>query len=157
MATSQSIHDRLLGLFNRLQALGLGQPRFKQEGLSLPQFGLMMCVLHKPGIQVHQVAEMLGVSTPTVSVAIRKLERDGWLRRKMNPADRRAARLFLSAKAEILAKQVGNRRRKYVNEFMEALTSAEQEQLLTLLEKAITNLEEKRTSSKKEIMRPFSR
>jgi DNA-binding MarR family transcriptional regulator len=153
MAIPHSIHDRLLGLFNRLQALGLGQPRFKQEGLSLPQFGLMMCVLHTPGIQVHQVAEMLGVSTPTVSVGIRKLERDGWLRRKMDPADRRAARLFLSAKAEILAKQVGSRRRKYVNQFMEALTPGEQEQLLSLLEKAITNLEEKSHSPKREFIR----
>ncbi len=157
MAIPQSTHDRLLGLFTRLQSLGLGQPRFKQEGLSLPQFGLMMCVLHTPGVHVHQVAEMLGVSTPTVSVSVRKLEREGWLRRKMDPADRRAARLFLSAKAEILAKQVSNRRRKYVNEFMEALTSTEQEQLLNLLEKAITNLEEKRISPKKEISRPVGR
>jgi len=157
MAIPQSIHERLIGLFTRLQSLGLGQPRFKQEGLSLPQFGLMMCVLHTPGIRVAQIGEMLGVSTPTVSVAVRKLERQGWLRRKMDPEDRRAARLFLSAKAEILAKQVSNRRRKYVNEFMEALTAAEQEQLLNLLEKAITNLEEKRKPSKKDVVRLFSR
>ena len=153
MAIAQSIHDRLLGLFNRLQALGLGRPRFKQEGLSLPQFGLMMCIMHDPGIRLHKVAQMLGVSTPTVSVAVRKLERHGWLRRKMDPADKRAARLFLSPKAEILAKQVGNRRRKYINQFMEALTSAEQEQLLSLLEKAITNMEEKRTVSNKDLLR----
>lgn len=153
MAIVQSIHERLLGLFNRLQALGLGQPRFKQEGLSLPQFGLMMCIMHEPGIRLHKVAQMLGVSTPTVSVAVRKLEHHGWLRRKMDPVDKRAARLFLSAKAEALAKQVGNRRRKYVNQFMEALTSEEQEQLLNLLEKAITNLEEKSRSTKKELSR----
>lgn len=157
MAISKEIHDRLIGLFTRLQALGLGQPRFKQEGLSLPQFGLMMCVMQSPGLRLNRVAEMLGVSTPTVSVAVRKLERQGWLRRRMDPEDKRAARLFLSAKAELLAKQVGNRRRKYVNQFMEALTPAEQEQLLSLLEKAITNLEEKRKSTQKEIIRPLGR
>jgi DNA-binding MarR family transcriptional regulator len=157
MAIAKSIHERLLGLFNRLQALGLGQPRFKQEGLSLPQFGLMMCIMHEPGIRLHKVAQMLSVSTPTVSVAVRKLEHHGWLRRKMDPADKRAARLFLSAKAEILAKQVGIRRRKYVNQFMEALTPAEQEQLLSLLEKAITNMEDKRNVSNKDLLRPQNR
>lgn len=157
MSISPAIHDRLIALFTRLQALGLGQPRFKQKGLSLPQFGLMMCILHSPGIRVNQVAEMLGVSTPTVSIAVRKLERQGWLRRKHDPEDKRAALLFLSAKAEILARQVGKRRRKYVNEFMAALTAVEQEQLLNLLEKAITNLEEKRKSSKEEIVRLVSR
>ncbi|MEX2161058.1 MAG: MarR family transcriptional regulator [Anaerolineales bacterium] len=145
MTVPRSTHDRLIGLFTRLQALGLGQPRFKQKGLSLPQFGLLMCILQSPGIRLNQVAEMLGVSTPTVSVAVRKLESEGWLRRKLDPADRRAARLFLSAKARILAKQVAARRRRYVNEFMESLTPGEQEQLLSLLEKAITNLEGKRS------------
>jgi DNA-binding MarR family transcriptional regulator len=157
MATPQSTHDRLIGLFARLQSLGLGRPHIQKEGLSLPQFGLMMCIMQTPGIRVHQVAEMLNVSTPTVSVAVRKMERLGWLRRKNDPDDKRAARLFLSAKAEIVAKQVGIRRRKYINEFMEALTGTEQDQLLSLLEKAITNMEEKRKPSKKEIVRQFSR
>jgi DNA-binding MarR family transcriptional regulator len=157
MAIPQSVHDRLMSLFTRLQALGLGQPRFKQEGLSLPQFGLMMCIMQTPGARLNRVAEMLGVSTPTVSVAVRKLERQGWLRRKMDPEDKRAARLFLSAKAELLAKQVGSRRRKYVNQFMEALTSVEQEQLLNLLEKAITNLENSRRVDKKDVVRPLGR
>jgi len=153
MAVPQSFHDRLVSLFTRLQALGLGQPRLKESGLSLPQLGLIFCVLQFPGIRVQQVAEMLSVSTPTVSVAVRKMEREGWLRRKMDPEDRRAARLFLSTKAEDLAKQVGNRRRKYVNQFMQALMPVEQEQLLTLLEKAITSMEEKRKPSNKESLR----
>lgn len=153
MTISVSIHDRLISLFTRLQALGLGQPRLKEAGLSLPQLGLVLCILHSPGIRVQQVAEMLSVSTPTVSVAVRKMEREGWLRRKMDPKDRRAARLFLSTKAEELAKQVGNSRRKYVNQFMQALTSGEQEQLLSLLEKAITNMEEKRNVTQKDLLR----
>jgi DNA-binding MarR family transcriptional regulator len=157
MATSQSTHDRLIGLFTRLQGLGLGQPRLQKQGLSLPQFGLMMCVMQSPGIRVQQIAEFLGVTTPTVSVAVRKLEQHGWLKRKNDPEDKRAARLFLSTKAELVAKQVGSRRRKYINEFMEALTVGEQDQLLSLLDKAITNMEEKRKSSRKEIMRPFGR
>jgi DNA-binding MarR family transcriptional regulator len=135
----------------------MGRPPLHKDGLSMPQFGLMTCVMREPGIRVQRVAEMLGVSTPTVSVAIRRMEHQGWLRRKHDPQDKRAARLYLSPKAQVLAKLVGNRRRKMVNEFMGALTDGEQEQLLILLEKATTKLEEKRKSTKKEMIRPFGR
>lgn len=157
MTIPRSIHDRLIGLFGRLQALGIGQPRLQHAGLTLPQIALVVSILHTPGIRVNQVADLLGVSTPTVSVAVRKMERDGWLRRKVDPDDKRAARLFLSTKAVALARQVSAQRRKYVSQFMQALTPHEQEQLLSLLDKAITNMEEKRKPSYKEIARPVSR
>lgn len=145
-----------MGLFSRLEQLGLGRPPLKAVKLSMPQFGLLACIWRQPGIRVHEAAEKLGVTMPTVSVALRKLEKEGWLRRKVDPQDRRSALLYLSPKASILARQVGGHRRRRINEFMDGLTPKEQEQLFTLLEKAITNLEEKRTSTQEETRRPLS-
>ncbi len=145
MSIHQHIHDRLLGLFSRLEGLGLRGAPIKQLDLSMQQFGLLMSVMRQPGIRVHEIAETLGVSTPTVSVAVRKLETQGWLKRKQDPEDKRAAQLYLSTKASLLAQRAKAFRRKRTNEFMSALTATEQDQLLTLLEKAISNLEEKQT------------
>jgi DNA-binding MarR family transcriptional regulator len=144
-------HDRLMGLFSRLEGLGLARPRLAKVGLSLPQFGMLACVWREPGIRVHQVAEQLGVTMPTVSVAVRKLAAGGWLQRKPDAQDKRSIRLYLSPKASLLAKQVVSRRRKAINEFMDALSEQEQNQLLDLLEKAITNLETKRNSIKEHL------
>ncbi len=137
----------------RLEALELARPRLAEVGLSLPQFGLLISVWREPGLRVHEVAEKLGVTTPTVSVALRKLEKDGWLERKPDPQDRRSAQLFLSEKASLLARQVSRHRRKQIGEFMNGLSAGEQDQLLSLLEKAITNLEEKRISKRQQEMR----
>lgn len=151
MSTTTTTHDRLTGLFGRLEALGLGRPRLAQVGLSLPQFGLLASVWRQPGIRVHQIAEILGVTMPTVSVAARKLEQGGWLERKPDPEDKRSLQLFLSAKANVLAKQVVSHRRKAIGDFMDALSIEEQDLLLSLLEKAITNLEAKRNLESRSI------
>ncbi|MEX1071389.1 MAG: MarR family transcriptional regulator [Anaerolineales bacterium] len=145
MAINEHIHERLLGLFSRLEGLGLRGAPLKRLDLSMQQFGLLMSVMRHPGIRVHEIAETLRVSTPTVSVAVRKLEKQGWLKRKPDPEDKRAAQLYLSRKAALLAQRAKSFRRKRINEFMNGLTSAEQDQLLTLLEKAISNLETKKS------------
>jgi DNA-binding MarR family transcriptional regulator len=145
-----SIHDQLIGLFTRLEALGLGRPRLKHSPLSLPQFGLLASIWRNPGTRVNDIAETLGVSKPTVSVALNKLEKAGWLRRKLDPDDRRSVRLYLSTKANLLASQVLRHRRKRINEFMSGLTESEQTQLLNLLDKAITHLEDKHKPETKE-------
>jgi DNA-binding MarR family transcriptional regulator len=145
MTIHDHIHERLLALFARLEGLGLRGAPIKQLDLSMQQFGLLMSVLRQPGIRVHEIAETLGVSTPTVSVAVRKLEKQGWLKRKQDPQDKRAAQLYLSTKASLLAQRAKAFRRKRTNEFMSALTPEEQDQLLSLLEKAISNLETKKS------------
>jgi len=142
MKTDIEIHERLMGLFNRLEALGLRHAPLKEADLSMPQFLLLVSIGRKPGIRVHEVAENLGVTTPTVSVALRKLEKEGWLRRESDPDDGRAARLHLTDKAQGLAERARDFRRKRIDEFMNALTGEEQGQLLGLLEKAISHLEQ---------------
>lgn len=143
--------QELMGLFARLQGLDLGHPRIKDSGLSLPQFSMLSRIWMEPGLRVQDVADRLGVTTPTVSVALRKLETNGWLQRKTDPNDKRCSRLFLSAKAQLLARQASKRRDAHINEFMNGLNKSEQRQLLTLLDKAITNLEIKRTSKQKKV------
>jgi len=141
MQEPQPTPDRLLSLMSRLESLRLGRPPLGKAGLSLPQFGLLACIRRSPGIRVHQVAERLGVSKPTVSVGLRKLAEGGWLLRKPDAHDKRSIRLYLSPKANALAKQMLTHRRKAISNFMNALNAEEQDQLLTLLEKAISNLE----------------
>lgn len=142
--------ERLGVLFSRLESLDLRQAPLKGVELTVPQLAMLVSIARRPGMRVREVAEILSVTTPTVSVGLHKLERGGWLRRKSDPQDRRAARLYLTTKARQLAKRALAFRRKRINEFMDALTTQEQEQLFTLLEKAIHQLEQKNRSKSKE-------
>lgn len=141
--------DDLMALFRRLEGLGLGRAPIKDMALSIPQFGLLIAVWRNPGIRVREVAKFLGLSTPTVSVALPKLEQEGWLRRESDPQDKRAARFYLTAKAQLFAKRAQGFQRRQINEFMGGLDPIEQEQLLILLGKAITNLEQKHSTKKR--------
>jgi DNA-binding MarR family transcriptional regulator len=142
--------ERLGVLFSRLESLDLRQAPLKDAELTVPQLGLLVSIARQPGIRVREVAEILGVTMPTVSVGLHKLEQGGWLRRESDPQDGRAARLYLTVKARQLAKRALAFRRKRINEFMDALTAQEQEQLFNLLEKAIDQLEQKNRSKSKE-------
>ncbi|MBX3049765.1 MAG: MarR family transcriptional regulator [Anaerolineales bacterium] len=134
-------------LMARLEKLGLGSPK-ADIGLSLPQIGLLAMVWREPGLRVSELAERLGVTAPTVSVALRKLEQDDWLHREPDPQDKRSTHLYLSEKAERLARQIGAMRQKRLNQFMSGLNIEEQQQLLTLLDKAISNLEQRAPANK---------
>ncbi len=144
MATPLSPDERLAGLIARLEPLSLRRAPIKRLDLSMPQFGLLLHIMRKPGIRARELAEAVSVTMPTVSVALHKLEQSGWIYRKADPDDKRAARLFLTRKAQVLANRAQAFRRKRVDEFMQALTPAEQEQLFQLLEKAISSLEQKK-------------
>ncbi len=134
------IPQQLDALIARLERLELSRPK-PGMGLSLPQIGLLAMVWREPGLRVSQLAERLGVTTPTVSVALHKLEQGDWLRRQADPQDKRSAHLYLSEKAEKLAREIGQLRQRRLKAFMNGLDAEEQQQLLTLLDKAISNLE----------------
>ena len=136
-------NERFLAFFERVEALGVPEAPLKESNLSMPQIALLASVARQPGSHAQEVAEALGLSAPTVSVGLRKLEDEGWLRRETDPDDARAIRLFLTDKAMALVKKVRQMRRQKAAQILGALSVAEREELLKLLEKAATQLETK--------------
>lgn len=73
-------------------------------GLSVSTFRLVGELLHAPdGLRQGELARRLGVRPPTVSAAVKKLERDGMVVRRTDPDDPRARRVFLSDSADLSA------------------------------------------------------
>ncbi|KUN77664.1 MarR family transcriptional regulator [Streptomyces bungoensis] len=74
-------------------------------GLAGPRLGgaeveLLRLVEARPGIGVSDAARELYLAGNSVSTLVNRLVRDGHLLRETDPADRRAARLLLTADAE---------------------------------------------------------
>jgi DNA-binding MarR family transcriptional regulator len=67
--------------------------------LSGSQVELVRLVRRSPGVTVSEAAEALGLAGNTVSTLVRQLTDAGMLRREPDPADRRVARLRVSAAA----------------------------------------------------------
>ncbi len=150
MANPPSPLDRLQTLFERLERLGVGSKApLKEMQLSLPQLGLLLAVRRTPGIRVNELAQLLQLSAPTVSVGLRRLEDEGWVRREPDPEDKRSFQLYLTDKAKNFAKRVQEFERKQTGVFLSALSAEEQAQLVHLLDKAITRLEEQAHTKEK--------
>ena len=147
--TTLTPEERLTALFSRIESLGLRRAPLKRLDISMPQFGMLTLILRQPGIRARELAKTLGVTMPTVSVALHKLEESGWVYRKSDPKDKRSARLFATRKAQVFGQRAQAFRRKRINEFMGALTAGEQGQLFRLLEKAIANLKTDNKSESK--------
>ncbi len=56
----------------------------------------MRAVSHHDGITQRDLAEMLGLSRPTVTVMLQKLERAGLIERRADEADQRYTRIYLT-------------------------------------------------------------
>jgi MarR family transcriptional regulator, transcriptional regulator for hemolysin len=84
--------------------------RFEQRagalGLTLPQCKVLVFLARCEGISQAQLAELTDLEPMTLVRILDRMESDGWLERRSDPADRRARRLFLEAKGKPLVDDV---------------------------------------------------
>lgn len=85
-------------LDSRLQPLGLSQARWRIL-FHLTEAG-------EGGLTQRELAERYGVEPPTMANLIDRLEKEGWVTRKVSAADRRCKTCVLTAKAELAAETV---------------------------------------------------
>lgn len=137
-----SSEAQLENLLRRLASLRLMRLP-KDCELSTPQVGILFWVRRSPGSGVLEIADELGVTGPTVSVAVRRLIKDGWLEQRTDPKDRRAKPLFLTGKSETLLEELRTYQKQALKLFISGLEQQEQQTFLSLFDKALNAVEEK--------------
>lgn len=70
--------------------------RAQAMGLTRAQWRVLVHLAGREGLNQSELAEILELDTVTLGRHIDRLERDGWLERRADPADRRAWRLYLT-------------------------------------------------------------
>ncbi|MFC1997485.1 MarR family winged helix-turn-helix transcriptional regulator [Chloroflexota bacterium] len=132
--------NRMLDLLKRMSKLPVMKPP-SESPLSMPQVTMLNWVARSPGCGVRDIAQGLHVTPPTVSVGIRRLIKDGWLEQKEDPDDRRARPLFVTEKGKAFVAIIQQHRTQTIKLFLSGLSTGEQEQLISLLDRAISALE----------------
>jgi len=112
--------------------------------LSPAQIALIEQVSEEEGISLMEIAEKLGVTAPTVSVSIKRLEKFGMVQRWPNPADKRSVLFKLTPQGKTEYQAVQNFQKIKLEMVLSQLTQSEQDILFQLLSKAfkITGLPE---------------
>ncbi len=132
---------RLMRMLHRLRGWRMVDFPFAKQNLSFAQFDLLHYLGQHPGSHIQEVAAGMGLTPPTVSVGIKRLEEDGWLERRTDPADGRAFRIYPTQKSEETRQKFLSAQIEATRIFLAALEPDEQEQLLTLLDKAMNVVE----------------
>ena len=81
---------------------GVGREFFPRFGITGAQFNVLMILadFHGRAFRQHELAEILVVNRASVGAVLERMERDGWIERTPDPADRRAMLVALAPAGE---------------------------------------------------------
>ena len=113
-------------------------------GIDGSSFGTMMYLFRKQGITEKEISEHMLVDKATTTRTISKLEGFGYIRRKRDPSDRRAYRVYLTEKAEKVKSDLMMVRDRWVDIVLKDMSRTEKDEILELLHRMEKNLEESR-------------
>ena len=90
------------------------KPLLEPLGLSYPQYLVMLVLWEEDGLDVKRIAARLHLDSGTVTPLLKRLERDGLLRRGRDPANERHLRVELTEAGHALRWKVGAAREQIV-------------------------------------------
>ena len=102
----------------------------KVNGLSMPQFGILMQLHYRGTCGISQLSERFDITNAATSQLVDKLVQSGLVQREEDPHDRRAKLLNLTEKGKALIHQgTLERRYRWVEELAGKLSPEEREQI----------------------------
>ena len=103
-------------------------------------FPVLLALWEEDGRTQAELVRLVGVEQPTLANTLRRMERDGLVRRTPDPADRRAARIHLTDRGRALQEALTQGARRVNERALRGLDAAERAALLTGLRHVIDNL-----------------
>jgi len=125
--TQVRVHERLL----RLAGV-----RLDRAGATL----LFKLAAKGESLRVTDLAEMLGVDTPTVTRKVQQLERDGMVVRQSDPDDRRSSRIRLTPAGRRTIERVTRARRAWLERLLQGWDDGDLSDLADLLSRFAEDL-----------------
>ena len=112
------------------------------HGASVSHWGYLWALYEEDGLAQNELARRVRLMGPSVVVALNQMERLDLVRRQRSEADRRVVHVFLTEKGRSMRKDMMHIAIAGNEAALRHLTNEEVEQLLSLLAKVRTGLEE---------------
>ena len=125
-----------IGMSRSLNSINKKTSRLCHEfGLTVPQFGVLEALYHKGELSIGEVQDKTLITSGTLPVIVRNLERDGLVEKKRDKEDRRKYILKISKKGRELMDKVYPKNRDIIISSMEVWTDIEKDNLLDYFRK----------------------
>ena len=112
-------------------------------GLTRAQCRTLGYLARNEGLNQAGLADVLEIRPMTLVRQIDRMEETGWIERRLDPADRRARRLYLTAKARPILGRIWDVANETTDEALAGLSAAESKQLIELLRRVHATLSER--------------
>ena len=130
--------DHLLdGLFAIWRVMRRSISTNQRSTLTLEQFWLLRQLLQNGPMPIGELATVLGITPGSVTVACKRLEKDGHVTRDRQAHDERIVRVALTSEANIILESWLEHRREVFAQFLERLEPHEQENLMHMIERVL--------------------
>jgi MarR family transcriptional regulator for hemolysin len=114
--------------------------RAREISLTLPQCKVLVRLEKNEGVSQARLAELAEVEAMTMVRILDRMEADGLLERRLDPADRRARCLYLTPKAKPLLDQIWRLSETTRAEVFAGIGKNERDVFMTVLERIHDNL-----------------
>lgn len=111
-----------------------------EQGLFSGQQDILLLLNHEPGMTLGQLSRALGVASATASVSVKRMEKAGFIEKRVDENDARIVRLYPTPRAEDAPKKI-HQKMDYLEQVLTAGMTREQVlTLAALLEQALQNV-----------------
>lgn len=124
----------------RLLALAL-QRRIAVHGVVPGQFAQLLALYEHDGLTQRELCELVQIDQSTMAHTLQRMQRDGLIERTPDPDDRRRARITLTDRARQIRAELISAAQEVNAAATDGFSRDESDQLLTLVGRAIANLE----------------
>lgn len=114
--------------------------KFTELGIHPGQIPVLSLVAEHEGISLREMADMIHIKPPTVTVTVQRLERAGLVCKKPDPSDQRISRIFLTEKGENIKREIKNLFEENERILKKGFSDEEVDQLRVYLKKMIQNM-----------------
>lgn len=104
-------------------------------GLGRSDFGVLEALLHKGPLAVTALGEKVLLTSGSMTAAIDRLEKQGWVTRGHNPDDRRSRIIRLTTEGRKTIESLFEDHERHMEEVAGVLSGAERVELIDLLKK----------------------
>jgi DNA-binding MarR family transcriptional regulator len=130
--------DHLLdGLFAVWRVMRRAISTNQRSTLTLEQFWLLRQLRQNGPLSVGELSSILGVTPGSVTIACKRLEKDGHVTRDRQTHDERIVRVALTPEAHMILEVWLAHRREVFAQFLDRLEPHEQEHLMHIIERVL--------------------
>lgn len=139
------LHNKSLGYtlqYTTRMAMALLQERIKEHNVAVGQFPILVHLWEEQGITQKALRDLIRVEQPTLANTLKRMERDGLIKRVPDEEDKRQWRIYLTKRALDL-KEVLQEKSRSANEIIvERLNETEQKEFLRMIGVITSTLED---------------